>query len=109
MRTIMYGGLEYVQVRNAIYCKKCKSTIESKYEHDYKMCPCGAVGIDGGLSDSNHLIGYLADMEDRSMYCAQFRTINQNHTLWLPENIIEKHFNQTIKALEKLHTRPSLR
>ena len=29
-----------------------------------------AVGIDGGISDGNRILGNLSDIEDRSMYCA---------------------------------------
>ena len=31
MPSITYGGVEYIQVRHALYCKKCKETIESKF------------------------------------------------------------------------------
>ncbi|WP_425298674.1 DUF7695 domain-containing protein [Paenibacillus macquariensis] len=30
-------------------CKHCGDTIESKTTHDFQLCTCGAVGIDGGL------------------------------------------------------------
>ena len=33
---------------NKIRCKKCGDVIESEYTHDFKMCKCGAVGVDGG-------------------------------------------------------------
>ena len=84
MSTIQYGGVTYKQVRHAIYCKKCKETIESKHPHDFKYCLCGAVGIDGGIEAGNHILGSPMDMENRSMYKA---TIG-NKTLWLPEDII---------------------
>ena len=35
-------------ITNKIKCKKCGDVIESKYTHDFKMCKCGAVGVDGG-------------------------------------------------------------
>ena len=35
-------------ISNRIKCKKCGDIIESKYTHDFKMCRCGAVGVDGG-------------------------------------------------------------
>lgn len=34
--------------RNAIRCKKCGDTIESKTVHDFVTCKCGAVSCDGG-------------------------------------------------------------
>ena len=33
------------------------------------MCPCGAVGVDGGIGASNRILGRLSDMEDRSIWC----------------------------------------
>lgn len=35
-------------ITNKIKCKKCGDVIESEYTHDFKMCRCGAVGVDGG-------------------------------------------------------------
>lgn len=88
MPSILYGGVEYTQIRHAIFCKKCKETIESKSIHDYKECSCGAVGIDGGILAGNHLIGNLSDMETRSIYCA---TIDGKKIV-LPESIVEQVF-----------------
>lgn len=34
--------------KNAIQCKVCGDIIESKSVHDFKMCSCGACGVDGG-------------------------------------------------------------
>ncbi len=31
-----------------IKCLKCNDIIESKHEHDFKKCSCGACFIDGG-------------------------------------------------------------
>lgn len=33
---------------NAIICKNCGDIIVSRYSHDFKMCKCGKVGVDGG-------------------------------------------------------------
>jgi hypothetical protein len=65
-------------------------TIESTHIHDFKLCSCESVGIDGGLSDGNRIIGNRSDMESRSMYCATV----QNKKIWLPLLVIE--------ALEKI-------
>jgi len=35
---------------NKIRCKKCGDILESKSVHDFKMCKCGACGVDGGRS-----------------------------------------------------------
>ena len=75
MSTIVYAGVKYTKIRHAIECKKCLETIESKHSHDYKVCSCGAVGI-----DDNRVLGNQSDMEDRSMYCA----IIGNKKIWLP-------------------------
>ena len=33
---------------NKIKCKRCGDVIESRSVHDFKMCSCGAVAVDGG-------------------------------------------------------------
>jgi len=88
MSSIIYGGVRYIQTRHAIYCKKCFDTIESKSIHDFKRCSCGAVGVDGGISAGNHILGNLSDMECRSMYCA----VVAGKKIWLPQCAIEKLF-----------------
>lgn len=35
-------------ISNKIKCKKCGDIIESTHVHDFKLCSCGAVGVDGG-------------------------------------------------------------
>ena len=92
MSAIIYGGLKYTKVRAAIYCKRCKSTMTSTYEHDYKMCPCDTVGIDGGPKGTT-LIGPLTEMEDRSMYCA---TAADKTQIWLPQSVIEQNFTHRL-------------
>ena len=92
MPSIVYGGLRYTQTRHAIHCKKCLETIESKHVHDFKMCSCGAVGIDGGISAGNHILGHLSDMENRSMYCA----IVDKKKIWLSQTEIEEHFKKIV-------------
>jgi hypothetical protein len=88
MPSIMYGGVRYIQVRHAIQCKKCSETIESKHIHDFKYCSCGAVGVDGGISDGNSILGNLEDIEERSIYCAVVR----KKKIWLPPYVIEDMF-----------------
>lgn len=86
MSSILYGGLKYTQVRHAIFCKKCNSTIESKYHYDFKMCPCGSIGVYGGIH--GRILGDLENMEHRAMFVARVR----GKTLWLPQKIIEEYF-----------------
>jgi hypothetical protein len=59
-------------------------TIESKHIHDFKYCACGAVGIDGGISSGNRILGNICDIEDRSIYCA----IVDKKKIFLPIDIL---------------------
>ena len=79
MPSVFYGGVRYTQTRHAIECKKCLETIESNHDHDFKFCRCGAVGIDGGISDGNRILGNPQDINNRSLYCA----IVQKKKIWL--------------------------
>jgi hypothetical protein len=63
MPSIVYAGVRYTQTRHAIKCKKCLETIESKHRHYFKHCSCGAVGIDGGISNGNRILGNMSDIE----------------------------------------------
>lgn len=90
MPSIIYGGIRYEQVRHAIYCKKCKETIESKTHCDFKMCSCGSCGLDGGISSGNRILGDLDYIETRSMY----RAIINKKRFYLPQDILEGHFNK---------------
>ena len=33
---------------NAIKCRKCKTIVYSRAQHDYRACQCGDIAIDGG-------------------------------------------------------------
>lgn len=35
-------------VRNAIRCRRCNTVIESETVHDFRLCECRAVAVDGG-------------------------------------------------------------
>ena len=69
-------------------------TIESESIHDLKYCSCASVGVDGGTLAANRVLGSLNDMESRSMY----RAIINNRSLWLPQKVIERHFNLPIST-----------
>jgi len=88
MPSIVYNGIRYTQTIHAIQCKKCLETIESKHRHDFKHCSCNAVGIDGGISAGNRIIGNLSDIEYKSMYCA----IIEKKKIWLPQSAIDEYF-----------------
>lgn len=83
MSYILYGGIKYKQIRHAVFCKKCKETVESKSVHDYRLCSCGAVGVDGGTYPGNTVLGNLSDMESRSVYAAKMN----GKTVWLPPEV----------------------
>lgn len=37
-------------VANRIQCNNCKDVIQSFHRHDFKMCSCESVAVDGGVS-----------------------------------------------------------
>lgn len=41
--------------RNIIRCRHCNDIIESKTEHDFKMCNCGKVAVNGGIEYSKRI------------------------------------------------------
>jgi len=94
---MLYGGVKYTQVRHAIQCKRCLDTLESKEEHDFKWCSCGAVGIDGGIH--GRLLGNLSDIDDRRMYCA----IVRDKKIWLPQYVIEEQLKKLTRCLADTH------
>ncbi len=52
---------------NKIKCNKCGEIIESEYRHDFKVCKCGAVAVDGG-KDYLKRTGNREDWEELSEY-----------------------------------------
>lgn len=52
-------------IRNKIRCRKCGDIVESVSRHDFKMCSCGAVGVDGG-HDYLRRTGKKEDYEELS-------------------------------------------
>ena len=52
-------------VRNAARCKLCGDVVESRYRHDFVMCSCEAMFVDGGL-DYIRIGGNLDELEDLS-------------------------------------------
>lgn len=54
-------------ITNKIRCRKCGDILESKSVHDFKMCRCGSVGVDGGRSYLRR-IGDPEDFEELSEY-----------------------------------------
>jgi len=53
---------QYTIIRNSAMCLKCNEHIESIHRHDFVVCKCGNIGVDGGKD-------YLRRMvEDDSKY-----------------------------------------
>lgn len=52
-------------VHNRIKCKMCGDVIESTYIHDFKMCKCRAVAVDGGHGYLKR-VGYKENYEELS-------------------------------------------
>ena len=40
--------------KNALKCKNCLDTIESKFRHDFRHCKCGNCFVDGGKDYIRH-------------------------------------------------------
>jgi hypothetical protein len=53
---------------NQAQCKKCKDIITSDNRHDFKMCKCGAIGVDGGSWYIKRIAKDLADIKELSKY-----------------------------------------
>lgn len=53
-------------VKNCIRCKQCLERIESTHVHEFIMCACGKVGVDGGHEYLRRL-GSLEDYEELSV------------------------------------------
>ena len=53
-------------IRNAAYCKKCDTVIESTHVHDFRWCPCKSIFVDGG-KEYIRRGGDLDAMEDLSV------------------------------------------
>lgn len=60
-------AIDTMLIQNQIECKKCGDQIYSGGRHDFKMCSCGSVGVDGGLAYLRR-IGDRDDWIERSIY-----------------------------------------
>lgn len=57
--------MDEVIVRNAVKCRRCGDVIESRKRHDFAVCSCGSVAVDGGR-DYLRRCGDPADYEEMS-------------------------------------------
>ena len=53
-------------IRNSARCRNCGDEIESKHRHDFVVCKCGAIFVDGG-KDYIRRGGDPVDIEDTSI------------------------------------------
>jgi hypothetical protein len=97
MPSITHDGVQYIQTRHAMRCKKCGDTIESKSRHDYVRCSCGAIALDGGISLGNRVCGSLCDMEDKSVY----RYMDGKKKVYLPSDVLQKRFEEIQRRFER--------
>lgn len=67
------GEIEDIE-RNSVRCGICGDEIVSNYTHDFKMCSCGNVGVDGG-HDYRRRVYRTEQWEDTSVYTV--RTIDR--------------------------------
>lgn len=51
---------------NTIKCKHCGDILKSETVHDFKMCSCGKVGVDGG-EEYLRRVGHPDDFEELSI------------------------------------------
>lgn len=73
-------------IANKIKCNKCGEIIESKSEHDFKFCKCGAVAVDGGLEYLRRC-GNREDWEELAEY--GYRKMRRSKQLLLEDEAIE--------------------
>lgn len=67
----------YKIITNKIKCKKCGDEIESTYRHDFKMCSCESVAVDGG-KDYLRRIGETDDIDELSTVEVPLRNIENS-------------------------------
>src|SRR6478735_11820950 len=65
-------------VANKIKCLTCGDIIESLHRHDFKLCSCQKVGVDGGLEYSR-LMGNPFDYWNLSTYSNEPFAIVRHH------------------------------
>jgi hypothetical protein len=56
-----------VILKNAAYCLKCETEVESVHRHDFRSCECGEVSVDGGHDYLRRVWGPDAQWVDRSV------------------------------------------
>lgn len=58
---------DQIVIVNKAQCKKCGDVLESTHHYDFRMCSCGAVGVDGGHAYVRRM-GNPEDYIEMSLY-----------------------------------------
>ncbi len=64
-------------VANKALCLHCDEVVESKHRHDYVMCSCRSIGVDGG-TDYIRRIGDPSDYVDMCVYANTHEGYREN-------------------------------
>ena len=65
-----------ILILNRVLCLLCDDLIISKHGHDFVMCSCGSVGVDGG-NNYQRRIGEDYNMIDLSIYSDKFEDFRE--------------------------------
>lgn len=66
---------------NSIKCNNCKDILISTNRHDFNMCSCHKIGVDGG-NEYLRRIGESSDMEDLSVMDDGKHETRRNYLRW---------------------------
>lgn len=55
-------------LRNRARCRRCNQVIESRSQHDFVTCNCGAISVDGGTAYLRRCADDLNDVIEMSEY-----------------------------------------
>lgn len=66
-------------VVNKIKCNHCGDEIESTHVHDFKMCSCGFVSVDGGHSYLKRSVMYSMDDYTELSICEEIDENEEEH------------------------------
>ena len=94
MPSLIHEGVRYVQTSHAVQCKQCGEIVESKSNHDYRMCKCNTVGVDGGITCTNRVIGDPLKMRDVSKWRTEKRPY-----VWLPQSVLDERLEAICKKI----------
>lgn len=95
MPSVVIDGKRYIQTVHSIRCKLCNETIQSTWHHDFKMCSCNTVGVDGGIQCGNRILGEWNNYEDLS----RWRTETKPYE-WVTGETVKEHFMKLNKLIK---------